>query len=230
MTYYEILSVSENVSIDEIKSAYRKKVLEYHPDVNKSLNGHAIFLQIQEAYRILSDTTTKFQYDNILKSKSSYNQSNHENSTNKQYQQKTEVKTESCYYCSRNIAHKQFSYKKSFYKETNRSYFPNRKVWYKSIEVSIPRCGQCYKIHTSGARIFFFLPLISIAILGLILGLTVWGMWFLCLIAGTCGILSSIDNAIIAKEAGIKKESNIYDFETVVILRREGWSTDKPSA
>jgi hypothetical protein len=80
------------------------------------------------------------------------------------------------------------------------------------------------------------LPLISFAVLGLVLGLTIWSMWFLCLIAGGFvggilgNILSSIDASIIAKESGIKKESDISNFELVTLLIREGWSTDKPTA
>ena len=41
--YYEILSVSKNASDEQIKSAFRKKALEYHPDRNKSKDAESKF-------------------------------------------------------------------------------------------------------------------------------------------------------------------------------------------
>lgn len=67
MTYYEILGLSENASQEEIKVAYRKRALEYHPDVNKSENAGKIFLLINNAYKVLSNPTTKGAYDERLK-------------------------------------------------------------------------------------------------------------------------------------------------------------------
>ena len=59
--YYKILGVSKNASAEEIKRAYRKLALQYHPDKNSS-DGEK-FKEINEAYQVLSDTQKRAQYD-----------------------------------------------------------------------------------------------------------------------------------------------------------------------
>jgi len=59
--YYKVLGVSKNASADEIKRAYRKLALQYHPDKNSS-DGEK-FKEINEAYQVLSDTQKRSQYD-----------------------------------------------------------------------------------------------------------------------------------------------------------------------
>ena len=62
--YYETLGVSKGASDAEIKSAYRKKAKELHPDLNKD-DPHAEdkFKEVQEAYSVLSDENKKRMYD-----------------------------------------------------------------------------------------------------------------------------------------------------------------------
>jgi len=66
--YYEILGVSKTASQDEIKSAFRKKAKQCHPDVNKNPEAEAQFKELGEAYAILSDETKRRQYDQFGKS------------------------------------------------------------------------------------------------------------------------------------------------------------------
>jgi len=61
--YYQILSVSKNATQDEIKKAYRKLALEYHPDKNKSKEAEEKFKEINQAYEVLSDPQKKEAYD-----------------------------------------------------------------------------------------------------------------------------------------------------------------------
>src|SRR6478736_1545609 len=62
--YYEILGVGKTSSADEIKKAYRKVAMQYHPDRNPGDKAaEEKFKEAAEAYEILSDTDKKAQYD-----------------------------------------------------------------------------------------------------------------------------------------------------------------------
>ncbi len=63
--YYDTLGVSKSASADELKKAYRKQALEWHPDRHKDNKEAAEkrFKEINEAYQILSDPQKKQQYD-----------------------------------------------------------------------------------------------------------------------------------------------------------------------
>lgn len=62
--YYKILGVDKNATDDQIKKAYRKLALKYHPDHNKDNKGaEDKFKEISEAYAVLSDKEKRRQYD-----------------------------------------------------------------------------------------------------------------------------------------------------------------------
>ena len=62
--YYEILGVNKTASADEIKKAYRKVAMQYHPDRNPGdKTAEEKFKEAAEAYEILSDADKRAQYD-----------------------------------------------------------------------------------------------------------------------------------------------------------------------
>ena len=61
--FYEVLGVNKGSSAEEIKKAYRKKALEWHPDRNKSAEAADKFKEVNRAYEILSDPQKKAAYD-----------------------------------------------------------------------------------------------------------------------------------------------------------------------
>ncbi|XP_022915199.1 dnaJ protein homolog 1 [Onthophagus taurus] len=61
--YYKILGISKNATDDDIKKAYRKLALKYHPDKNKAPGAEEHFKEVAEAYEVLSDKKKRDIYD-----------------------------------------------------------------------------------------------------------------------------------------------------------------------
>ncbi|KAG5841168.1 dnaJ homolog subfamily B member 5 isoform X1 [Anguilla rostrata] len=61
--YYKILGIQSGSNEDEIKKAYRKMALKFHPDKNKDPNAEEKFKEIAEAYEVLSDPKKRVIYD-----------------------------------------------------------------------------------------------------------------------------------------------------------------------
>ena len=61
--YYSVLDVRPTATLEEIKKAYKKKALQFHPDKNDSPEAEERFKQIAEAYEVLSDAKKRQVYD-----------------------------------------------------------------------------------------------------------------------------------------------------------------------
>ncbi|KAK1877622.1 DnaJ like subfamily B member 1 [Dissostichus eleginoides] len=61
--YYKVLGIAKGATEDEVKKAYRKQALRFHPDKNKSPGAEDKFKEIAEAYDVLSDAKKKDVYD-----------------------------------------------------------------------------------------------------------------------------------------------------------------------
>lgn len=66
-THYEVLGVAETASADEIRRAYRRLVLRYHPDRNRSTDAAHRFHQVAQSYQVLSDPERRANYDAMLR-------------------------------------------------------------------------------------------------------------------------------------------------------------------
>ena len=61
--YYEILGISKSASEEDIKKAYRKMALRFHPDKNKEADAEEKFKAIAEAYEVLGDKQKRDAFD-----------------------------------------------------------------------------------------------------------------------------------------------------------------------
>ena len=61
--YYRILGIAPTATLADIKGAYRKRASALHPDRNPSLEAHAQFQEMQEAFDVLEDEARRRAYD-----------------------------------------------------------------------------------------------------------------------------------------------------------------------
>lgn len=104
INFYEILGVKQDATHDEIKSAYKKQMKKWHPDINKDPNAINMSSKINEAKEILLDETKRKDYDEYLTKKvdetyNRYTQTKRENNTketssNKEYEDNMMTKWE----------------------------------------------------------------------------------------------------------------------------------------
>ncbi|OHD24514.1 MAG: hypothetical protein A2Y34_03530 [Spirochaetes bacterium GWC1_27_15] len=72
INYYDILQIEKTATDGEVKKAYKKMVLKFHPDVNKEKDTNQEFKEILKAYSILKDTHSRKQYDEELQKNNTF--------------------------------------------------------------------------------------------------------------------------------------------------------------
>ena len=65
--YYKILEIEFGTDTLTVKKAYRRLALKYHPDKNRASDAANMFIEITEAYEVLSDNTKRTEYDFLFK-------------------------------------------------------------------------------------------------------------------------------------------------------------------
>ena len=63
--YYEVLGLPRTASDEEVRKAFRKLALEYHPDRNRSPDATERFKEVNEAYQVLTDSEKRARYDRL---------------------------------------------------------------------------------------------------------------------------------------------------------------------
>ena len=63
--YYEVLGLPRTASDEEVRKAFRKLALEYHPDRNRSADATERFKEVNEAYQVLTDSEKRARYDRL---------------------------------------------------------------------------------------------------------------------------------------------------------------------
>ena len=61
--YYSILGLEASATLEEVRKAYKKKALQFHPDKNLSPDAEEKFKELAEAYEVLSDCDKRKKYD-----------------------------------------------------------------------------------------------------------------------------------------------------------------------
>ncbi len=71
-TLYQVLGIKKSATAEEVKTAFRRMAKQWHPDVCKEQNAQEMFIKIQEASEILSDTIKRAKYDAGLELQSAF--------------------------------------------------------------------------------------------------------------------------------------------------------------
>jgi hypothetical protein len=174
--YYKILGLQKSASKEEIKRKFKELAFEYHPDVSIYTNANDIFIEINEAYTILSDASKKAYYDSLFQNDSQpgYSKLKKEFETYtsnarqkaKEYASKdyrSYLKDLECFYTGQKKADGiPFNY--YMHKTTGISggVGPMGSIKSRSVCIPIPRCRKAMIIHRSGFSIKLVFLLTSI--------------------------------------------------------------------
>lgn len=212
--YCMVLGLRPNAEHKEIAEAYKSLAKRWHPDKNIGIDTTLQMQLILEAYNFLKDEENRKHFLEEYKRK---------NIDDIEIEPIEPIEIVVCYYCKEALADSNCSHQETFYRASTKKVASHSPDAYDTKQIKIPRCEKCYHIHQRK------LSVIGFWLLGITVGFTIWMMWFFSPIYGALIglfltiILFSIDGWLIAKEAGIKREKKVNEFEAVVVLRSEEW-------
>ena len=93
--YYEVLGLNKDATEQDIKKAFRRLAMQYHPDRNKAPDAEEKFKEINEAYAVLSDVDKRREYDKQYANEFKESLSRTHNSNEEAYSSYTKSREES---------------------------------------------------------------------------------------------------------------------------------------
>lgn len=95
LNYYDLLGVSQIASDEEIRKAFRRKIIKVHPDHNKASDANQRTIELTEAYEVLKNPATRTAYDKILNEKPSTSEREKEHFKQAQQSARKKAQTQS---------------------------------------------------------------------------------------------------------------------------------------
>ncbi|XP_015437087.1 PREDICTED: chaperone protein dnaJ 1, mitochondrial-like [Dufourea novaeangliae] len=143
-THYDTLKLSPKATHNEIKSAYYKLTLEYHPDKNKSESAKEIFQQLSDAYEVLGNHKLRKQYDRTIAVKRINIDEIQRTSSRQEHTVKS---TDKIYnFDEWSQAHYGLIFQKSMYRKSQREEYLKRMKWLHQDEKSLTRKQICVSL------------------------------------------------------------------------------------
>lgn len=139
-----MLDVNKTANLSEIKKAYRNKVMQYHPDKNNSADAGEKFIELTEAYEVLTDSSKRAIFDSLISSNiESKEQMTAHFKEWEDYGKKKANEYHKCANCGKEAdigSHKDVSLYKVTGKEDKHFY---KNIMYKTITINVPYCKEC---------------------------------------------------------------------------------------
>ncbi len=240
--YYKILHVSRDASDEQIRQRFKELALEYHPDVSIHDRAHDIFVEINEAYHILSDPEKKAAYDLLY--------DHHYAGAIKKMSKQPQAETNLQYYAThaRNEAQKKAKIRYTEYLKHANCYFTNGlkadgcpfsyfmhkttgitggtgplgSIRSKAVRIPIPRSKKAVLIHRTGFGVKFFFLILAVCIFLFDL-VSVAGYIIQVIISLLLILLGGSITHLIYKKTGVQSKVFATKYFLVIKYKKKGY-------